>query len=141
MSVCVESVVCRDHSSRGVLASVRCLSEIVKPQQSGGPGALGALAPRKKLNILCVYGFRYPVCKAHAPYCIVICGLSGYTIFSHIISQTARFEEEVTEHKICILISAQSWCLMLLTLLRIQRHITINIYWSSGKVPVIIARF
>jgi hypothetical protein len=28
----------------------------------------------------------YPACKAHAPYYIVICGLSGSTIFFHIIS-------------------------------------------------------
>ena len=35
----------------------------------------------------------YPACNAHAPYYIVICGLSVYEIFFHIISQTAHFLE------------------------------------------------
>jgi hypothetical protein len=33
----------------------------------------------------CVCVFIYPACKAHAPYFIVICGLSGCTISFHII--------------------------------------------------------
>jgi len=32
----------------------------------------------------------YPACKAHAPYYILICGLSGCTTIFHIISPTAR---------------------------------------------------
>jgi len=45
------SVVCcqvqvTDHLSRGVLPSVVCLGAIVKPRQCGGPGQLGAVAPR-----------------------------------------------------------------------------------------------
>ena len=35
---------------------------------------------------------------------VVICGLSGSIITIHIISQTARFSETVTEHKMCVLI-------------------------------------
>jgi hypothetical protein len=34
---------------------------------------------------VCVCNLSYPACKAHAPYYIVICGLSGSTIFVHII--------------------------------------------------------
>jgi len=40
---------------------------------------------------VCVCSLRYPACNAHAPHYIVICGLSGSTIFLHIISQTVRF--------------------------------------------------
>ena len=39
-----------DHSSRGVLLSVVCLSVIVKTRQWGDPGPLRAVAPRKKEN-------------------------------------------------------------------------------------------
>jgi len=41
-----------DHSSRGVLPIVVCLSVISKPQKWGGPGPLGAVAPWKK-KIIC----------------------------------------------------------------------------------------
>jgi hypothetical protein len=34
-----------DHSSRGVLPTVVCLSVIMKPRQRGGPGPLAAVAP------------------------------------------------------------------------------------------------
>jgi hypothetical protein len=31
---------------------------------------------------MCELAFRHPACNAHAPYYIVVCGLSGYTVFS-----------------------------------------------------------
>jgi hypothetical protein len=34
-----------DYSSRGVLPTGVCLSEIMKPREKGGPGPLGAVAP------------------------------------------------------------------------------------------------
>ena len=42
----------------------------------------------------CVCSLSYLACKAHAPNYTVICGLSGSTIFSHFISQKARFSKE-----------------------------------------------
>jgi hypothetical protein len=35
---------------------------------------------------MCVCSLSHLACKAHALYCIVICGLSGSTIFFHVIS-------------------------------------------------------
>jgi hypothetical protein len=41
---------------------------------------------------LCFCSLRYPTCKAHAPYYIVIGGLSGFTnFFFHILAYTIRF--------------------------------------------------
>ena len=35
---------------------------------------------------------------------IVICDLSGFTVFFHIISWMADFRKKITEHKMCVLI-------------------------------------
>ena len=43
---------------------------------------------------VCVCILSYPACKAHAPYCFVICGLPRSTIFFHVITQTTRFSRE-----------------------------------------------
>jgi hypothetical protein len=43
---------------------------------------------------VCVCSLSYPACKAHAPYCIVICGLFGCIIFFHNTSQMEGFSEK-----------------------------------------------
>jgi len=49
----------------------------------------------------------YPACKASAPYYIVICVLSGCTIFFHIISQTTRLSEKLLNTKCVFWFSLQ----------------------------------
>ena len=48
----------------------------------------------------------YPLLQAHAPYCIVICGLSASTIFfAHYLIKGTIFEiNKVIEHKMRVLI-------------------------------------
>jgi len=54
---------------------------------------------------VCVCSLRYPTCKSHAPYRIVICGLSGCTtIFPTLSHKRQDFQEKVAEHKMCVVI-------------------------------------
>jgi hypothetical protein len=68
-------------------------------------------------------------CKAHAPFCIVICGLSDSTKVFDVISLKGRFSKEknVTEYKIYVLIFSTSFFEIFLALRKIQRDIAINV--------------
>jgi len=72
---------------------------------------------------------------------IVICGLSGCTIFSHFISQTVRFSRKMIEHKTCALFLSKLLSETFLILRITERGMIKNVYWSAYKVAVIIARF
>jgi hypothetical protein len=85
----------------------------------------------------CVCSLSYPPCKAHAPYYIVICGLSGCTIFSHIVSKTARFSgEKINEHKMCVLIFSINFVCNISHSKTTQRDAITNLHRSSRNYPV-----
>jgi hypothetical protein len=72
---------------------------------------------------------------------IVICVLSGSTIFFNIISQTARFSGKNIEHEIVFLFYVQHFTETLLILRIINQDNIRNVHWSSCKIPDILARF
>jgi hypothetical protein len=70
----------------------------------------------------------------------VVGGLSGCTLFFYIISTATRVSENVTRHKMYVLISLQRLSETFLILRRIERDIIISMYWSSCKTPIILVR-
>jgi hypothetical protein len=92
---------------------------------------------------MCVCSLSYQACEGHAPYYIVICPLSGSTIFStlsHSLTAPFSWEKNVTEHKMCALTFTPTFAETFLILGRIQRDI-IKVNMSSCEVPVILAGF
>ena len=53
---------------------------------------------------VCICSLWYPANKAHAPYFIAICGLSGCTTFLHIISLTEWLSKKKLLNTECVLI-------------------------------------
>jgi hypothetical protein len=51
----------------------------------------------------CACNLTYPVCKAHAPYCLLRALWLHHT-FRHYLKKRHDFREKVTEHKMCVLI-------------------------------------
>jgi len=79
----------------------------------------------------------YPACKAHAPYYIAICGLSGTKIYFFHISQTPDFgKNKITECKRFVLIFSTILSETLLILRITERDMIINEHWFSCKIPV-----
>ena len=68
-----------------------------------------AVEQQQMLSILSACGLRQPACKTHAPYYIVICGLSGSAIFfqHHLINGTIFRRKKLS----CFLLSLQ-FCLI-----------------------------
>jgi hypothetical protein len=70
---------------------------------------------------------------------IVVVGVFGCTLFFYIISIAARFSENVTGHKMYVLISLHRLSETFLILRRTERDV-INMYLSSRKTPTILVR-
>ena len=61
--------------------------------------------------------------------------------FSTLSHQQHDFRKEVIEHKMCVLIVSTTLSETFLILRRNELDTTINVYWSSCKVTVTLARF
>ena len=74
---------------------------------------------------------------------VVICGLSGSTLFFYIsISHKLHdFPKINTEHKMCVLVFSTNLSETFLILRRTERKLTINVQRNSCKVPFILVIF
>ena len=89
-----------------------------------------------------VYSLSFPAYNEHAPYYIATCRLSGFTIFSHIISQHGTiFGKKFLNIKYVFGFPLKILSETFLILRRIQRDAVINPRIPSHKVPVILVTF
>jgi hypothetical protein len=82
----------------------------------------------------------YPACNAHAPYYIVIRGLSASTRFFHISLSTVHFSEKVVGN-VCFDFSRQILSETFLILRRIKREIIINYTGLHVKYALFLSHF
>jgi hypothetical protein len=86
--------------------------------------------------------FGYLECKAHAPHYIIICGLSGSTIFCHTVSYNGTiFGKKLLNIKCVFLFSLQHSHKIFLIPRIIQGDTVMNVKASSCKAPVILVGF
>ena len=83
-----------------------------------------------------VCSLSFSACSAHAPYYIVICGLSGCIMFFPTLSDTRNDFKKNVEHKTCVLVCSSTLTETFLSLRRIERNIIINVHGSSRNLLV-----
>jgi hypothetical protein len=89
---------------------------------------------------VCICSLRCPASKAHEPYFIAICVLSGSTTFFNTISLTERLPNKKLLNTECVMwLSIQHFTEAFLILRRILRDI--HAHRSSCKVPAILVMF
>ena len=82
-------------------------------------------------RVFVALGIQYAMRMRH----IVICGMSGSTLFFHLFSQTARFSGGgVIEHKMCFGFLLQMFIVIFLILGRNKRDMIKNVHLSSRNV-------
>jgi len=85
----------------------------------------------------CVCSLRHPARNAHASYCIVICGLSGYTSIPHyLIKGTIFAKKNQLNIKCMFLFPLQLPSETFLIIRRIQRVMIINVHNLYVKYPL-----
>jgi hypothetical protein len=89
---------------------------------------------------VCVCNFIYPEHNAHAPYFIVICGLSVFVIYFSTLSHERNYfqKKKINKHELRVLIFSINLSETFPILRRIRQDIIINVHTSSCKVPVIV---
>ena len=90
---------------------------------------------------VCVCSLSYPELKSQEPYCIVVRGFSGCTIFSTLSHRLYDFRKRLLNIKCVFWFSLQLLSETFLILRRIQRDTVINVYTSSCRISSIVLRY
>ena len=90
---------------------------------------------------MCLCSLLYPARNVHAPYYIVMCGLSGYTKLFNVMSKTANVSEKLLDIKCVFSFSLQILSETFLILRKSERDIIKKLYFSLRKITFILVRF
>ena len=89
---------------------------------------------------MCVCSLGHPACNAHAPYCH-LWPAPLQNIFPHYLINGTIFEKQILNTKCVFWFSLQLLSATFLIIWRTERDMVKNLYRSSCKVPVVLARF
>jgi hypothetical protein len=92
-----------------------------------------------EIFLACVCSRRYPACSAHAPY-FPLWLVQLYNILPHYLINSTIFGKEKLNIKCVFWFALATLSETFIVLRRTETDMTKNVYWSSCKVPVILAR-